>query len=302
MAVLLALALGLLTGASVLDKRLEETLREQTRNAQQRARDLQDEVDRQQGFLSEAAPYLVSGRLEGLPVVIVTQEGADDAMLTQARRWLGDSGPNVVTVLTVRRSIASDDPDVQAELAAALGQPGQIGDLQPSAADALAERLFAGPARRSASPEHPDMLNELLDGEFIGVGPEAPDSLTEVGGPGQAVIVLSGQAGEAAPAVEDFMVPLVEGLVARGVHVAAGESLDSELGFVAAVRDDPAVADGAIVTVDNVDDPIGVGGIALVLGLDRLVASLDGTGGGNYGVHDGADTLIPTSPEPSPAG
>lgn len=300
MAVLLALALGLLTGASVLDKRLEETLREQTRNAQQRARDLQDELDRQQGFMTEAAPYLVSGRLTGLPVVIVTQEGADGGMLTQARRWLTDAGANVVTVLTVRRSIASEDPDLQAELATAIGLPGQTGDLLPVAAEALAERLFAGPGRRSASPEHPDMLNELLDAEFIGVGPEAPDSLAEVGGPDQVVVVLSGGAGEPAPAVGEFMVPLVEGLVARGVRVAAGESLDSEIGFVTAVRDDPAVSDGEIVTVDDVDDPIG--GIALVLGLDRLVASLDGTGGGNYGVRDGADTLIPPGPEPSPAG
>jgi hypothetical protein len=299
-AVLLALALGLLTGASVLDKRLEETLREQTRNAQQRARDLQDEVDRQQGFIAEAAPYLVSGRLAGLPVVIVTQEGSDSAALAQARRSLEDSGADIVAVLIVRRSIASPDPNVRSEIAAAIGRPGETASLLPIAADALAERLFTGPERRSASPEHPDMLNALIDGEFIGVGPEAPDSLADVGGPGQAVVVLSGGAGEAVPSADKFMVPLVEGLVKRGVDVAAGEGLDSGYGFVAAVRDDPAVTDTGVVTVDDVDQSIG--GVALVLGLDRLVASLDGSGGGNYGVRDGADAVIPPSPSPATAG
>ena len=99
-------------------------------------------------------------------------------------------------------------------------------------------------------------------------------------------MVLSGGRGEE-PTLppEAFAVPLVERLAELGVPVAAGESLLTDVPFVALVRADGT--DG-IVTVDDLDQVMG--GAALVLGLDRPAHLGEG---GDYGVKDGAEPLPP---------
>ena len=85
------------------------------------------------------------------------------------------------------------------------------------------------------------------------------------------------------------MEPFVIELISAGVVSGAGESLASDDGFVSDLRssvDDSSVA--PLVTVDNVDLPIGAS--AMVLGLQGALT--DGTGG-DYGVKDGTTRLLP---------
>jgi hypothetical protein len=128
-------------------------------------------------------------------------------------------------------------------------------------------------------------LTRLLSGGFLApVGaPPGAATLEEIGAPGQVVLVLSGgEAEDPALPPEAFAVPLVEALAELGSPVAAGESLLATVPFV------PLVSGEGVVTVDDLDQAMG--GAALVLGLDRLLATGEG---GDFGAKDGAEPLPP---------
>ncbi|HXF37723.1 MAG TPA: copper transporter [Actinomycetota bacterium] len=288
-AVLLALALGLVAGTAVISPRLIEQLESETTQWQARARRLQEEVDRYQSFVDESLPYLTAGRLVGTRAILVTQEDVDQALLAQARRSLERAGAQVVAVLSARAELASEDPEVRARLADALGRPPTGGGELPAlAADVVATRLALGSGRRDGDP---DVLRDLLEEGFLAsVGPDLTDqALRDLGGPGEAVVVVAGGEGTPTLPPQGFLVPLARRLVELGATVAAGESAASSYGFVAALREDDVTAGDALVTVDDLDGTIG--GVALVLGLQRLI---DVGEGGHYGVS--GDALIPPPP------
>lgn len=290
-AVFLALAVGVLVGGAFVQPALEEHLRSQTDELSQLNDDLRqqkDEVRAQlaatDAFVQAALPYLTEDRLLGRSVVVVTQEGVEDAVLGQAQRSLQEAGATVVAVISAREEIASEDPVTQARLAELLGIVGSPSDPLPAlTASALATRLANGGG--GAQPQD-DLLAQLLSAGFLApVGSGLSEStLAEIGSVGQVVVVLGGGPDEA-PVLppEAFAVPLVDGLAALDTMVAAGESATTVLGFVEDVRG----ADG-IVTVDDLD--LSMGGAALVLGLDELLSTGQG---GAYGIKDGAEPLPP---------
>ncbi len=294
-AVFLALALGLLAGSAFVQPRLVDELRRRTdaqldtiAELRGEVTDVQQELSDLRGFADVALPYLAEGRLVGTEVVMVVQEGVQDEVLAEVGRALDEAGASVVASFSARRELASDDPATQEELAALIERPGAKAEELPGlAAQALAERL-ASLGRRAASTQ-PDLLHELLSGGFLApIGSGIDDAtLGLIGGPTQVIVVLSG-ASEAEPSIppQDFAVPLVEALVDRGIRVAAGEATDSGFPFVQILR---ANGTGTILTVDDLDQ--GMGGIALVLGLEELL--LSGRGGA-YGVKDGAELLPPS--------
>jgi hypothetical protein len=288
-AVLLALALGLVAGTAVISPRLIGQLEAEANEWQGRARRLQEEMDRYQAFVDQSLPYLTAGRLVGTRAILVTQEDVDQALPAEARRSLERAGAQVVAVLSARAELASDDPEVRARLADVLGRPpAGADDLPVLAADVVATRLALGSGRRDGDP---DVLRDLLEEGFLAsVGPDLTEqALRDLGGPGEAVVLVAG--GDGAPALppDRFLVPLARRLVELGATVAAGESAGSSYGFVAALREGGVTAGDAVVTVDDLDGPIG--GVALVLGLQRLI---DAGQGGHYGAS--GDALIPPPP------
>jgi hypothetical protein len=288
-AVFLALAVGLLAGSAFVEPGLVDQLRTQTDDLRDRVAERESEltqvradVDALDGFVDAALPYLMVNRLLGEEVVLVAQEGVADALVGQAQRSLADAGADVVAVLSIRDEIASEDPETQARLADVLGEPATPPeDLAEAAAASLATRLVGGDGGFGADD---DVLAEMLSGGFvtpIGSG-LSEDALAGIGSDGQVLVVLGGSQSED-PRVppDEIMIPLVERLVDLDVPVAAGESATTVVGFVESVRG----ADG-LVTVDDLD--LAMGGAALVLGLDQLLA----TGrGGAYGIKDGAEPL-----------
>jgi len=292
-AVFLALAIGLLAGSAFVEPELVDQLRAQTDNLRDQVRELEREsnesgaeVDELDGFVNAALPYLTLNRLLGEDVIVIAQEGVEDSVLGEAQRSLRDAGANVVAVISARSDIASEDPDAQARLAEALGAGDATTEELPGlAARAIALRLANGAAGGDVED---DLLARLLsDGFLAPVGSGLSEAtLEQVGSDGQAVIVLGGgQDEEPAVAPETFLVPLVEELIALGVPVAAGESATTVVPFVESIRG----TDG-LVTVDDLDRSMG--GVALVLGLDRLLITGQG---GAYGIKDGAEVLPPIS-------
>ena len=298
-AVFLALAIGLLAGSAFVEPELVDQLRDQTNRLSGDVQDLRREltdtrtelaattafVEASDAFVDAVAPSLTEGRLAGTPVVVVTQTGVEDEVLPEVQRALTDAGAQIVTTVSATDQIVSEDPTTQEELALILGEPTiPPEDLPLRTAEALAGRF----ASDGSSVIGTDVLAALLSAGFlepVGTGPSEA-TLAEIGVPGQVVIVLSGGRGEE-PVLppEAFAVPLVESLADLEVPVAAGESLLSNYDFVSIVRSDGV--DGTV-TVDDLDRSMG--GAALVLGLERLLA----TGvGGAYGVKDGAEPLPP---------
>ncbi len=295
----LALAIGLLAGSAFVEPELVDQLRDQTNRLSGDVQDLRREltdtrtelaattafVEASDAFVDAVAPSLTEGRLAGTPVVVVTQTGVEDEVLPEVQRALTDAGAQIVTTVSATDQIVSEDPTTQEELALILGEPTiPPEDLPLRTAEALAGRF----ASDGSSVIGTDVLAALLSAGFlepVGTGPSEA-TLAEIGVPGQVVIVLSGGRGEE-PVLppEAFAVPLVESLADLEVPVAAGESLLSNYDFVSIVRSDGV--DGTV-TVDDLDRSMG--GAALVLGLERLLA----TGvGGAYGVKDGAEPLPP---------
>jgi len=287
-AVILALAIGVLAGTTLVGDPLISTLQRRTRTAEDRATAYLAESDRLSSYTHETVPWLVGGRLTGVHIVLVLQNPVDKALLNETQAALAASGADIVAQLTPTSAVV--DPTRQHDLAAIVGPAGTDPDGLPGAlASELADRLAFGPAPRGA-----DLLDRLKGFIDVVVGPNG--DVSSIRGANTMVVVLGG--GTAAPVVPTarFLEPLVRDLaVAATVPTAAGESLDSSQGFIASVRDDGDIPDGSIVTVDDLDRTYG--GVALVLGLADLAATPDG--GGDYGV-DGSSFIPGPVATPSP--
>ena len=286
-AVFLALAIGLLGGGAFVQPALQDQLERQTLEQMRNNAELREQLDEvraevaaMNGFASSAMPYLASDRLVGSTAVIVAHEEVEDALVASAEEALTIGGAEVVGSFSASSDLLSEDPEKQAQLADIVGvfsAPPE--ELSAAAAAALARRLRAAPDD-GALPED-DVLNRLLSAGFLDTSEDA--SLDEIGRSGQIVVVLAGGATEEpALAPDAFAVPLVDELVELDVPVAAGESFTTPVPYVGAVDGD------GVVTVDDLD--LSMGGAALVLGLDRLLATGEG---GTYGLKDGADPLPP---------
>ncbi|MGZ8571135.1 MAG: copper transporter [Actinomycetota bacterium] len=299
MAIFLALGLGVVVGTTVINPGLVKNLNDQTdglkqdvRNLLQERQDLQSELDTMDTFGEQSMPYLVGGRLLGRQVIIVTEEGVDSRAVSETRRALELAGAEILTTLTVRQTMSGGTPTAQRELATLLGLSSTTSPevLVSEAARSLAQRLATDPGGDVSGP--PDPLGEMLSqGFLISSSPDISDStLKDIGGREQIVIAVGGGTAEQlAPSSALFMEPFVVELLSAGVVSGAGESLASDEGFISELRsnvDDSSVA--PLVTVDNVDMPVGAS--AMVLGLDGALSS---GGGGDYGVKDGTTRLLP---------
>lgn len=294
-AIFLALALGVLAGSAFVQPRLIETL--ETQVDQQRERiaeqqgelgELRDLLDAERAFNDFALPHLTAGRLTGQDVLVIAQEGVEDAVVGATRQALGEAGA-VPVVLSARVALAPLDTEAQTALAEILGVPDAAPeDLPLLAAEVLAERLATGSPRAVGTSQESDLLHTLLtEGYLAPIDANVSDETLEtIGGAGQLVVVLAGGTAEdPLMAPERFAIPLVERLADLGVPVAAGESVGTVVPFVPLIR---AGGLEGVVTVDDLDESRG--GASLVLGLERLQRTGDG---GDYGVKDGATPLPP---------
>jgi CTP:molybdopterin cytidylyltransferase MocA len=299
-AIFLAVGLGLLVGNTVVQPSLVRDLERRTNYLSNSLADRWAEVGdlkARVGQLERAGNVLRqldNGGLTGVPVVVVTHQGVDAGLLAETRAALDEAQADTVAVLTMSDRMAAVDDATRQRLATILGEPSDIdaATLQRRAAEILAERLAVGPPRRDVPPPPDDVLDKLLtdpDGFLTSPG-ITRDDLQRIGGRDEVVVVISGGQGDPAVQPKDFMVPLVEALAARGARVAAGESASTDYAFVGILRAVPAdvLQPGTIVTVDDLDFPIG--GAALVLGLERLLGSAEG---GDYGIKEGATSSIP---------
>jgi hypothetical protein len=290
-AVVLAFGLGILAGTAVVNDEFVRRLQENTDRAQRDRDAALAEVARYERFVAALQPTLRDDRLPGVEAVIVTLEGADGPA-RRAADELEAAGAEVLVSIALTTRFGDLET---AQNADALGRVLDLPDAEPAelldrAADALAVRFAVGPDGDT------DVLAELLTAGFVTADRDLDEAaLAAIGGVTQIDVIAAGDA-EAADAVapSDLVVPMIERLAALRDRVAVVGPTEDAYGLVGAIRDG-SIPDCALVTVDDID--LGIGGIAFVMGLERLLADPDPTvrPGGDYGLE--GDAIVP-GPEP----
>lgn len=293
-AVVLAFGLGILAGTSVLDDRFVREL--QRNNAQ--TREERDAAVALAGLYERFAvglqPTLRDGVLVGESAVVVTMEGVD----RPAQRTVDEltaAGVDVLATLQLTRRLAETEVEENAApLEEILGVSGSDPEtLRDGVTQALAVRLAVG-----SLTEEEDVLGRFLAEGLVTADRDLePEALLGIGGGGQLVVIAGGGATpEGFPEPEALLVPFAERLVRLDVSTVAVGPTEDEYGFVSGVRDANGIPDCSMVTVDDIE--LAIGGITLVMGIERFLSDADPgfRPGGDYGTE--GDSIVPGTAEP----
>lgn len=277
LAVFIALAVGILIGIGLADdvvssasQELEDSLRSDLDEAEQRAEDLQSDLDRERDFSRLAYPALVSDRLTGSEVAVVAFGELPEDVVPQIEAALEPAGASVTAVAVLAEPIEGDALDALAEGrfqqirgdASELRRLGQAAGRQFSGDGALLQRV-----RTSLFSRFSGDLRTVDRVVFV------RDPVEDADG-GEQIRIEALESG------------LIAGSLETAVGVAGVESSETQPTTL-----EPFMQQ-AVPTVDHID---------LVAGRLALVAVLLGADG-DFGVKDGADSFLPELFEPpSPA-
>ncbi len=300
-AVFLAIALGLVIGATqlsgpVLDNLQGQVsaLQEDKRELEDTTQDLQTQVDSSQAFESAVAPALVRGSLAGRSVLFVlASEDVTTDTVEEVTALVTEAGGTVNGQITLQPGFSdpAGEPALQSYVTTPAGRPAGVelpetDDTGQLVGALLAQVLMVPPAPDTPAPD-PAALSTVLAGLFsLDVLSQDSDSVT----PADLAVVLTAGAptGEDAADRTDTVLDLVRALDAAGsgVVVAGDAASAGETGLVGAIRADPE-ASAAVSTVDNVTSPSGQVSTVLALGGER-----EGTSGA-YGTGEDAQPVPP---------
>ncbi len=302
-AVFLALTVGIVMGATVIDRAIVDSLNDRitavSDRADERKREseiLSADVGRLNEFIGESQPYVVEGRLTDVPVVVLASRGVDATAVAAQIDVLNQAGAVVPAVVWLESSWALGDDAAIAAMGQATGETSrEPGTLRDAAWRALAARLHNGEAITDVTPSSTlpsaDALDALVEAGFVEVDPVGDGDVDLAAFPGRnaRAVLLAGTG--FAPG----------NLLRSGARALAGAGVPTVVGEVFATATpsstrgkvlDP-LRNGAPVfgvsTVDDVELPEGRMAVALAasdLGRQPPVA-------GHYGYGDGASTALP---------
>jgi hypothetical protein len=296
-AIFLALALGIVLGATKINSPLLAGLQgENTQLSSQRAdlatqsEELKDRVSSDAKFASSIGPLAVRGTLPNAQVVVITTDTADPADRDGVLSLLSHAGAVVTAQIQVTADFSDPARAGQLRDLAIANQP--VGSKLPESAQAgtlaggfLSTLLLTNDkGKTSATPEEATAaLSALSAAGFISAsGPVAP---------GRSVVIVDGAARDSDSAVDrsQTIVDMAAALKqsAAGVVLAGRSGSEGTTGSVGLTRADTA-ASALVSTVDDVDTD--AGRIATVLAL----VEQNGGGVGRYGLGKNATAPAPT--------
>jgi hypothetical protein len=304
-AVFLAIALGLVIGATQLSGPLLDNLQGQVTSLQDDKRDLEDttqdlqtQVDASQSFESAVAPALVRGALTGRSVLLVlASEDVTTDTVEEVTALVTEAGGTVAGQISLAPEYG--DPASEPGLQSYVTGPGRPAGVELPETDdtgqlvgALLAQVLMVPATEGAPAPDTAAVSTVLAGlSALDVLSQDSASVT----PADFAVVLTAGAlsGDDAADRNDVLLDLVTALDAAGSGAVVAGDADSagDAGLVGVIRADPEVA-AAVSTVDNVTSPSGQISTVLALGSER-----EGTSGA-YGT--GEDTQ-PVPPVPAAA-
>lgn len=293
-AVFLALAIGLVVGTAALNGPVADALKNQVQavsddNSNLRARNeaLQEELNREEDFATEAAPALVNGKLAGRRVLVVVLPTAGDyvdgvvSMLTVA-------GAKVTARVTVRDKFFEPANDVELlELADKASQPTVQSSGLPRNSDGVeTSSALLGLALTARTPavtaaDLTAVLSAYSEAGYLGVEDGAASGA-------EATVVVSGlpPTDRDGAAKSENALTLVAQFARDKPLVVAGDGIGTG-NLVAAVRNDPTLVK-SISTVDNASTVQGQLVTAMATA-ERLVQQRTG----QYGLGAGSTSLLP---------
>lgn len=264
-AVFLALGIGLAFGAAFVDRATVEILDRNLSAAERENDDLQSDLDELRARVDDAAAadrelreqglgQVVSGRLDGAPVVVLAVRGIDEADVRATRdaivaagarfggvlwftdRLLLDDDGEVADLVAILRLNQADPVRLRASLARRLGTvlaeaAAPIPAEEPTDPDAPVDGEAAvvepaqgeetAPPPTEPTPE-PPLLVALRAAEFVELEPplEPRQEFTVVPEAGLRIVVVSGP-GAVLPE-EEFLVPLLERFALNAVPQVGG--------------------------------------------------------------------------------
>jgi hypothetical protein len=302
-AVFLALTVGIVMGATVIDRAIVDGLNDRitavSNRADERKREseaLAADVGRLNDFVGQAEPYIVEGRLTDVPVVVMATRGINGDVVNEQVDLLRQAGATVPAVLWFEDLWALDDDTKADALGEILGESTREPTaLREAAWRALAARLYEGQATTEiappseVTPPSTDVLAALVDAGFVEVervGDRTLDQGTFPGSNSRAVL-LSG----AGFARGNLLRSGARALAGAGVPTVVGEvyaetAARSRGQILTAIR---AETIEGVSTVDDVELPEGRIAVALAgsdLGRQPPVS-------GHYGYGDGATRALP---------
>ena len=308
-AVLLALATGILVGSSVLNGPLYRAVKSQTDQLRAQRNDLQDQVSGLQrdlgfdaAFANEVAPQLVAGRLTGGRVLIVTLPGAQDSVVNGVEQSINQAGGKVTgrVGITDAYTDTAKEPvldDLASRLASQM--PGiQIsgdGSTYTRAAQLIAS--IAGTRDVIEAGAAPSATNAiglpgLKAGGFLTLRGEPANKATYVvivaGNPTQKSQGTSARSNEAYLVLADELDARTMGVVVVGTDDAAKSG-----GLISALRSDSARTKH-LSSVDVADNPFGR--VSTIWALQAEAAGKSG----QYGESGTTDGPLPSSIQTGP--
>jgi hypothetical protein len=328
-AVFLALAIGVVMGSTVIDSATIDVLRTQQDNLRQEILDVREERSELQAALAEleaqqrtlaeeGGESLLSGRLAGVPVVMVGLRGSAVEGESELRSLLGSSGAELLGTVWLTDRFGLDDDsqrrDLRTAMVAGEGVPPAVlrraalrlitdvlrPQAGPPAGEAGAEGEAgaapgeAGPAE--AGPAPPPLLQELVETGFVDLEQADGVPTEDIGilRPGARVVLLGAGGAEWQEATVELLLQALAAVPTVPTVVVAAPAADDddeeapERSAVALVRDSELLA-GRLSSVDNISSfP---GRLAAVLTVDDLGRDRVG----HYGTGAGAQRLLPAA-------
>ncbi len=293
-AVFLALAIGLVLGTAALNGPVADKLSNQVsslnkRNGQLReeAKQLQNQVDSQADFVVEAAPMLLSGRLTGRSVLLVTTDNADDKHRDAVKEALEQSGATLTGTVRIDDQFIDPKQDEALQDLATKLIPAGVTTLPNKGVGVETASALLATALVNGGPAVTDASRTSIVSGFTRLGAITVDGT--VTRSADAVVVVAGQAATEADADkrnEAQLVVLREFDRVAKYMVLAGPQASGTGSPIASIRGDDSLSN-QIATVDNVSSPEGQVVVPLAL------AAQFGGKTDHFGSGDGANGRVP---------
>jgi hypothetical protein len=298
-AVFLALALGIVMGATVVNRAIVDRLNDRIDTVEDNANKRKAESDQLRGEVGQLQQYIdgtknfaIAGRLDGVTLVTIATRGVDADAVKQTVELAQQAGARAPGIIWLEEKMTLSDPDALRELGDLLGRPGQTAKAtREEAWNALSSRLATG---SGTAANGRDLLAALAEAGFVSFEPVGSQgdnfsAATFAGGEAR-VLLIDGTNGQVSP--NEVLAPLGTALAANRLRVVAGEVFDEKDGgpkrgaTLAPIRDSDELKQ-AVSTVDDLD--VLEGRVVSVLALGDLGRNVVG----QYGYGAGATKSAP---------
>ncbi|MET0421329.1 MAG: copper transporter [Acidimicrobiia bacterium] len=310
-AIFLALALGVVIGAGVIDRGVVDALDNRINTVETKADKVQAENDRLVAAAEENAnvvaamgDHAVNGRLVSSDVGVIAVRGVDDDPVNETVDDLQQAGARATGVLWLESPWKLDDKEQIAALADAIGSSSRRPTvLREQAWQQITRQLLVPHANTSTSTTQGEgsassnVLVALRDAGFVTFDQvDGQGSIDEFAGNVPMIALMVGNDTDV-PA-SDVVMPAANALTAVGIPLVVGADYvidaqppSSRGDDLTALRDSPLST--RVSTVNDLDRPQGP--VTVVLALADLLR--DPPVVGHYGI--GANTVLMPEPLPS---